>query len=403
MNEELRSASEELETSREELQSINEELGTVNVELKSKVDELGRANADLQNLMASTSIATVFLDRELRIKRYTPPAITLFNLIPTDAGRPLSDLNSRLEFGSVVADATRVLHELTPIERELGSADGRWYLVRITTYRTAEDHIAGVILTFIDITRRRQAEEAVRESEARFRAIVGQTTAGIGLMDLTGCFVFTNPRLAELLDAPESELTGQPFDRWLRADDRAELHQALRTLEGTSGEFQLQKRLETNRPAALWANISLSAIHDSNGRPQAAVAVVIDVTERHLAEEQLRASKTELERALHAATVADRAKNRFLATLSHELRTPLSPVLILASAASEDAALSGDVRAQFQVIRRNVELEARLIDDLLDLTRISRGKLRLEPADRSTRSASGGAGDRGGGPSRQGD
>ena len=119
MNEELRSATEELETSREELQSINEELTTVNLELKNRVDELGYANADLHNLMAATAIATIFLDRDLRIMRYTPPAVELFSLIPTDIGRPLTDLTHRLEYPEMERDAKRALGELMPAEREV--------------------------------------------------------------------------------------------------------------------------------------------------------------------------------------------------------------------------------------------------------------------------------------------
>ena len=156
MNEELRSATEELETSREELQSINEELTTVNHELKSKVDELGHANSDMLNLMDATAIATVFLDRELRIKRYTPSAVSLFNLIATDIGRPLADLSPRLAYGELGQDAQRVLQRLAPIEREVGQPGGRWYLARLLPYRTIEDRIAGVVLTFVDITERRR-------------------------------------------------------------------------------------------------------------------------------------------------------------------------------------------------------------------------------------------------------
>lgn len=161
MNEELRSATEELETSREELQSINEELTTVNQQLKSKVEEVSHTNSDLQNLMASTNIATVFLDRELRIKRYTPAAVTLFNMIATDIGRPLSDLRQQLEYDSIAIDAARVLDQLVVSERETRSSDGRWFLARQQPYRTVDDHIAGVVLTFIDITERRKAEESL--------------------------------------------------------------------------------------------------------------------------------------------------------------------------------------------------------------------------------------------------
>ena len=160
MNEELRSATEELETSREELQSINEELTTVNTEMKSKVDELANTNSDLQNLMGATQIATVFLDRSLAIKRYTPTAVELFNLIPGDIGRPLSHLKHELTYPEMLADCDQVLRTLVPIEREVGD-HGRWFLARLQPYRTLEDMIAGVVLTFVDVTERKTAEQTL--------------------------------------------------------------------------------------------------------------------------------------------------------------------------------------------------------------------------------------------------
>ena len=139
MNEELRSATEELETSREELQSINEELTTVNQELKSKVDELAHANSDLQNLMDATAIATVFLDRDLRITRYTPSAVTLFNLIPADVGRPLADLQAPARLpGARRRRRARAARRLVPVEREVTDC-GAWYLARLLPYRTLDD------------------------------------------------------------------------------------------------------------------------------------------------------------------------------------------------------------------------------------------------------------------------
>jgi PAS domain S-box-containing protein len=160
MNEELRSSAEELETSREELQSVNEELTTVNQELKSKVDDLGHSNADLANLMAATGVATIFLDRQLAITRYTPSAVTLFRLIASDLGRPLTDLNHQLNYPELKGDAQRVLETLVPVKREVSDGEGHWYLAQLLPYRTAEDRIAGVVLTFVDITETRQAEQA---------------------------------------------------------------------------------------------------------------------------------------------------------------------------------------------------------------------------------------------------
>jgi two-component system, chemotaxis family, CheB/CheR fusion protein len=162
MYEETRAQSEELETGKEELQSVNEELSAVNSELKEKLHDLTRANSDMQNLIDATAIATVFLDRELRITRYTPAAVRLFNLIPGDVGRPLTDMATRLEYPRLGEDARSVLDDLVPVEREIGQIGGDWYLARVMPYRTAEDRIAGVVFTFVDISERRRAEETRR-------------------------------------------------------------------------------------------------------------------------------------------------------------------------------------------------------------------------------------------------
>jgi two-component system CheB/CheR fusion protein len=169
MNEELRSASEELETSREELQSINEELSTVNLELKSKLDELSHAHSDLHNLMASTAIPIVFLNRDLQIELFTPSATGIFRIIPGDVGRLLSDLQHQLIYPELIQDAQHVLETLIPVEREVSDLTERYYFARILPYRTLEDRIGGVVLAFLDITERIRAEQSLRQSEALTR------------------------------------------------------------------------------------------------------------------------------------------------------------------------------------------------------------------------------------------
>ncbi|RYF85349.1 MAG: hypothetical protein EOO00_14245, partial [Chitinophagaceae bacterium] len=160
MNEELRSAAEELETSKEELQSINEELRTVNQELKIKVEETMMTSNYLHNLINSVDIGTIFLDRRLYIAFFTPAARVLFNLILNDTGRPLSDIPNRLDYPELLSDAEAVLENLQTIERELTATDGKTFMFRILPYRTQEDRINGVILTFFDITERKRLEES---------------------------------------------------------------------------------------------------------------------------------------------------------------------------------------------------------------------------------------------------
>jgi two-component system, chemotaxis family, CheB/CheR fusion protein len=179
MNEELRSAMEELETSREELQSVNEELTTANEENRHKVAELGQMTNDLQTLMGATEIATLFLDRHLRILRFTPRVATLFNVRHSDRHRAVGDLTHRFGGHDLVADARKVLERLVPIERELRAEDGTWYLTRLHPYRSAEDRIDGVVITFIDITAHKEAEVSVREANERLERLVEERTVAL--------------------------------------------------------------------------------------------------------------------------------------------------------------------------------------------------------------------------------
>lgn len=171
MNEELQSTNEELETSREELQSLNEELTTVNSQLEEKVDELEQANSDMGNLLASTDIATVFLDRELRIRLFTPAARELMNLIDGDVKRPISNLAPRVDDPSLLGDAHEVLANLKPREAEVTDDRGRAYLRRVQPYRTSDDRVEGVVVTLADVTRLRDTTADLRQRERQQAAV----------------------------------------------------------------------------------------------------------------------------------------------------------------------------------------------------------------------------------------
>jgi two-component system CheB/CheR fusion protein len=161
-NEELQSTNEELTTSKEEMQSLNEELQTVNAELQAKLDELSAANNDMKNLLNSTEIATVFLDNSLRVRRFTLQAQTIIKFIPSDVGRPITDLASDLLYPTLVADARQVLRTLVFSERSISSQDGRWFTVRVMPYRTMDNRIDGVVITFADITAAKKVEAELR-------------------------------------------------------------------------------------------------------------------------------------------------------------------------------------------------------------------------------------------------
>ncbi|MEP6607729.1 MAG: PAS domain S-box protein [Burkholderiaceae bacterium] len=697
VNEELRSATEELETSREELQSINEELTTVNFELKGKVDELSQANSDLQVLMSSTAIATLFLDLDLRIMRYTPAAVELFNLISTDVGRPLTDLTNRLNYPEMVRDARRAIGELVTAEREV-QAGGRWYIARTVPYRSADERIGGVVFTFVDITARRQAEDALRELQAeqaedlvallrlqelnsrlltaaelapqlkqlldatvemqradfgniqlydaksrtleivaqrgfdaafvehfkivsvddtasacgrafrnhervtivdvqqdrsyaplrevaegagyravqssplfdrndqplgiltthfrdphqpsprqnrltdlyarqaadvigsklaeqrlresgeRFRAMVEQTALGVAEINFSGLVTFANPRLCEIVGRSPEELNAVRMQDITHPDDLAIAEAAFKRLQRDGTAYDLEQRLLCPDGRSVPVSVNVAVVRDRYSHPVAATALVLDLTERNRAqaasresEERLRLvvenareyaifamdlerrvtswysgaqrllgyseaeiigqpgdiiftpedraagapeqeartalatgrasderwhvrrdgsrfwgsgvmmamqdgnkktiglikifrdqteareitealaqSRVELMQALQDNKIAreelesaSRAKDRFLAVLSHELRTPLTPVVMAVQTLMRRADLPAPERDALEMIRRNIKIESHLIDDLLDLTRITRGRLEVvtEPMD----------------------
>jgi two-component system, chemotaxis family, CheB/CheR fusion protein len=313
INEELRSATEELETGREELQSINEELTTVNSELKSKVEDLAAANSDLHNLMSATSLAIVFLDHSLRVMRYTPPAVSLFNFIPGDVGRPLTDLSPTLVFPELERLAQQVMHDSVPIEREIPHEGGLWFLVRILPYYTAERRVAGVVLTFLDISERRHAAERLRESEERFRSLAESSQQILFRLD---------PEWREI-DVLRGGAIVSPGVRtvaaWLRdsvhPEDRQSFAEASAAARAKRLPFALDFRL---RRDAEWRWVSSHVVPRTNGG-----GVVVewfggatDISDERNAVEALRSAQSNLARTVEDRTAALNIAN---ATLKAEI------------------------------------------------------------------------------------
>ena len=216
INEELRSTTEELETSKEELQSLNEELTTVNQELREKIEELGRVNSDLENLMSSTDIGTIFLDRGLQIKLYTERAQELFNITAADVGRPLEHFTHRLDYHSLTEDADAVLKNLQTREREVHASNGRWYLARLVPYRTTQDKIDGVVLNFVDITDHRHAEELRRQTAMLQERSQILELANVFVRDVDDRIVQWNAGCERLYGYTKEEALGQRRTRAAR-------------------------------------------------------------------------------------------------------------------------------------------------------------------------------------------
>lgn len=208
-----------METSKEELQSLNEELQAVNLELKQKLDTISRVHSDLQNLMAATDFGTLFLDTSLRIKRFTPRLTDLFNVTPSDEGRPITDFTHALDFDDMADQARLVLKDLVPIEQEIPDRKSNWYLVRMRPYRTVDDKIDGVVATFVNITERRRIEEALRKSEERLRQqmrLVELSRSPIFVWDFDGGILEWNRGSEELYGYKREEGFGRKKEDFLR-------------------------------------------------------------------------------------------------------------------------------------------------------------------------------------------
>jgi two-component system, chemotaxis family, CheB/CheR fusion protein len=206
VNEELQSTNEELTTSKEELQSLNEELQTVNSELQSKVDDLSQANNDLKNLLNSTDVATVFLDGFFNVRRFTTQSTQVINLIPSDVGRPYTDITSALVYPEIIDDAREVLRSLVSIEKEISTRDQRWFGIRIMPYRTQDNRIDGVVMTFSDITTAKILEMELRARAQKAELLMDAMPVGLAVIDNQDKIARLNPAMEAILGVPQERL-----------------------------------------------------------------------------------------------------------------------------------------------------------------------------------------------------
>jgi two-component system CheB/CheR fusion protein len=380
VNEELGSTMEELETSREELQSTNEELLSVNLDLESKVEATAKASDDLQNFLAASEIATIFIDRQQHVQRYTKPAATIFNLIATDVGRSLFDITHRLHYQELAQDVAHLFETLQPIEREVQSQDGKWYLARLLPYRTSENYIEGLVLTFIDISRRRDAEESVRLNAERMRLISASTRDyAIITLDVAGAITSWNSGAENIFGYTAQEMLGHSVDVLLTAEDRQahvfqdELRRAKQ--KGRAEDKRWYARKDGTR--ALCSGVTAPLVDETlRGYIKIARDLTRFIKEKEEHQAALSSEKAERTRAEEAA----RLRDEFFAVLSHELKQPLNLIQLSAEMLSllPEAAKSPTIARNTATIKRMVESQAKIIDDLMDLSRLHTGKLTLK-------------------------
>jgi two-component system CheB/CheR fusion protein len=301
MNEELQSANEELETSKEELQSVNEELSTVNNQLQDKVQELETSSNDISNLLNCTDIATIFLDAGFRIRRFTSATTRLFKVIDSDVGRSLGDIVKMLSDDDLLRDAQHLLRDLVPCEKEVQTEDGHWFVRRIMPYRTRDNRIDGVVITFVDITERKRAADAVVR---RLATLVESSADAIFSKDLDGTIRTWNRGAERLYGYTGDEAVGRSVGM-IVPEDRTE-ESATITTRLRRGE--IIEQLETERvrkdgqsvPVAL----TVSPVRDSSGKVVSASVIARDISERKRAEQRLQDREERLEAILNTAVDA---------------------------------------------------------------------------------------------------
>jgi two-component system CheB/CheR fusion protein len=288
MNEELQSTNEELETSKEELQSLNDELKFLNSKLCEKVSELEEVNDDIVNLINSTEIATVFLDRNLIIRRFTPSAKALFNLIPSDRGRPIVDLNNHLKDQDLENSILKVLDTLIPESKEIESADQRFFLRRIIPFRTKDDRIDGVVLTFFDITKIKKSEQALKISEQKHKetsqtltAILENTHILTASLDPEFNIIWANKAFASNFNQPKAFFKGKNyFKLYPNAELKAIFLNATKTGKPI---FKNSKPIifgsQLDKGLTYW-DLSLIPVKDEKKKVTSLVFTLIEVTDR---------------------------------------------------------------------------------------------------------------------------
>jgi two-component system CheB/CheR fusion protein len=379
INEELRAATEELETSKEELQSVNEELTTVNFELKRKVEEAAKVNDDLSNLIVSMDIATVFIDRAMRIKRFTPRAAGVFNVLATDLGRPLMDLTHRLNYPELEVEVASVLDSLQTLEREVEGRDGGWFLVRISPYRRGEDRVDGAVLNIIDVSERRKAQEQLRAREERLRLVAeGTRDYAIMTLDADGRVTSWNTGAELMFGYGEAEMLGRPFDDIFTPEDRAARVPQTELRHAIENGRALDERWHQRKDGSRFYCSGITApFMDRSHHGFAKIAR--DLTQRQLLEHQRDALLQAEKNVRHQLEAAQALRSEFLAIMSHELKNPLNLILMNVEllGRSESVRASPALSRAAEAIRRTVHGQSQIIDDLLDLSRLNTGKLSL--------------------------
>ncbi|HEY9642865.1 MAG TPA: CheR family methyltransferase, partial [Coleofasciculaceae cyanobacterium] len=364
-NEELQSTNEELETAKEEIQATNEELNTTNEELRSRNGELHQVNNDLTNLLASINIPILMLTNDLRIRRFTPMAQRLFNFIPGDAGRPLSDIRANLNIPNLESLLLEVLETLSVKELEVQTQGGHWYTLRLRPYRTSENQIDGVVLVLLDIDALKRSAATLEAARNYAEAIVETVQVPLLVLEPDLRVNTANQAFYDTFQVAASE-TAQTllFDlgngQWNIPALRSRLDDVL-TNDTSLQNFEVQHNFERIGPKVMLVN-GWKIVQ--TGETQRILLAIEDITERKQFETERSQLLDQEQSARQEAESANRAKDEFLSNLSHELRNPLNTMLgwaqILRNRQLDEKA---SARA-LEVIERSAKAQSQLIEDM---------------------------------------
>ena len=371
-NEELQSSNEELETAKEEIQATNEELNTTNEELYSRNVELHQVNNDLTNLLASINIPILMLTNDLRIRRFTPMAQRLFNFIPTDAGRPLSDIRANLNIPDLETLISEVLETLSVREREVQTEGGHWYNLRIRPYRTLENKIDGVVLVLLDIDAIKRSVATLEVARNYAEAIVETVQVPLIVLESDLQVNKANRSFYESFQVSPTETTQSLFELGNIPELRSLLSDVFAN-NTPMQNFEVEHHFERTGQRILLLNVG-KITQEGSARILLAIE---DTTERRRFEAERSQLLSQEQSARQQAEVANKAKDEFLSNLSHELRNPLNAMLGWAQILRTHQLDEAIVTRALGVIERSARTQAKLIEDLLDISRIASGKLHL--------------------------
>ncbi len=386
-NEELQSTNEELETAKEEIQATNEELQITNDEVRRRNAELDLVNNDLTNLLSSINIPILMLTNDLRIRRFTPMAQRLFNFIPTDTGRPLSDIRTNLNLPDLEPLILEVLETLTVKELEVQTLTGAWYTLRIRPYRTTENRIDGVVIVLLDIDALKRSAATIAAARNYAEAIV--ETVRVPLLVLESDFRVNTANRAFYDTFQVSELETAHFSKgdatrttifelgngqWNIPGLRSILEEMF-TSDRSLHNFEVTHLFDRIGQKTMLLNaVKIIAAGDTNR----ILLSIEDITARKQFETERSHLLAQEQLARQSAETANRVKDEFLSNLSHELRNPLTAIIGWAQLLRAHQLEQTKIDRGLEVIYRSAKAQSQLIEDMLDLSRISSGKLQID-------------------------